>query len=96
MKAHRLFHHKARIQEHFVLELDIFEVGDPVRYPDGIKYALFCMDGRSGRKILLDNHHPKGPHLHIDGTEAPYSFQGVPALMVDFKRMVLEYLGVKL
>jgi len=96
MKAAQLFHHKARIQEHFLLELDILEVGDPVRYPDGIKYALFCMDSRSGKRVLLDNHHPKGPHLHVDNAETPYAFKNVSALITDFSRIVLETFGVKL
>ncbi len=96
MKARRLFHQKARVHLHYVVELEILEVEDPIRYPDGIKYALLCLDTRTGRRVLLDNHHPKGPHLHLDSVETPYVFDGAPTLMADFSRIVLEHLGVKL
>lgn len=96
MKARLLFHQKARVRVHYIVELEILEVGDSIRYPDGIKYALLCLDTRTGRRVLLDNHHPKGPHLHLDGMETSYVFDGVPTLMSDFSRMTLEHLGVKL
>ena len=96
MKARRIFHQKARIHKHYITELEIFEVGDPVRYPDGVKYSLLCVDTRNGRRVLLDNHHPKGPHMHLDKTENAYVFNGVSALMADFTRIILEHLGVKL
>ncbi|MGK5088990.1 DUF6516 family protein [Bdellovibrionota bacterium FG-2] len=96
MKATRLFHHKARVHGHYVMELDIVEVGDPVRYPDGIKYSMVCVNARTGQKVLLDNHHPKGPHLHLDDVESAYAFINIPSLMADFERLVLEHLGVKL
>ena len=96
MKARQIFHHKAHLHEHYIVELEIFEIGDPVRYPDGIKYSLLCMDTRNGHRVLLDNHHPKGPHMHLDETENAYVFNGVSALMADFTRIVLEHLGVKL
>ena len=96
MKARRIFHQKARIHEHYIVEFEIFEVGDPIRYPDGVKYSLLCVNTRHGRRVLLDNHHPKGPHMHLDETETAYVFNGVSALIADFTRIVLEHLGVKL
>jgi len=96
MRAALIFHHKARVHGHYVLELEIFQVGDPVRYPDGVKYSMVCVNSITGQKVLLDNHHPKGPHLHLDNLEISYAFTGVPSLMADFKRLVSEHLGVKL
>ncbi|MEW6056483.1 MAG: DUF6516 family protein [Bdellovibrionota bacterium] len=96
MKARQLFWQKSRLQDRYVVELNIHEVGDPVRYPDGVKYGLACVDLVTRKRILMDNHHPKGPHVHLDNIEVPYSFQDVPTLINDFKRLVLEHLEVKL
>ena len=96
MKANRLFWQKSKIQNRFVVELSIDEVGDPVRYPSGIKYGLICIDLQTGKKVLIDNHHPKGHHLHIDDRELNYDFVDVKTLMKDFKRIVREHLEVKL
>ncbi len=96
MKATRIFHHKALLHGDFVLELAINQVDDSIRYPDGIKYSLVCVHTKTGRRVLFDNHHPKGPHLHLDAFEVDYLFVDVPTLMADFKRMVSEHLGVKL
>ncbi len=96
MRARQLFWQKSRLQDRYIVELSIYEVGDPVRYPDGVKYGLACIDLQTGRKVLMDNHHPKGPHVHLDGTEISYAFKDVPTLVSDFKRFVLEHLEVKL
>lgn len=79
-----------------MVELNIHEIGDPVRYPDGVKYGLTCVDLISGKRVLMDNHHPKGPHIHLDRLEFPYEFRDVPTLINDFKRIVLEHMEVKL
>jgi len=96
MAARILFWQKLKIRERYLVELKIHEVGDPVRYPDGIKYGLVCADLETGKQVLMDNHHPKGPHLHLDQVEKPYEFQDVPTLMRDFRKFVLEHLEVKL
>lgn len=96
MKVRQLFWHKSRLQDRYVIETEIHEVGDHVRYPDGVKYGLTCVDLITGKRVLIDNHHPKGPHMHLDGKELPYTFIDVPKLMADFKRIVLEHLEVKL
>lgn len=44
----------------------------------------------------MDNHHPKGPHIHLDELELSYSFRDVPTLISDFKRIVYEHMEVKL
>ncbi|MBM4317561.1 MAG: hypothetical protein FJ116_08790 [Deltaproteobacteria bacterium] len=76
--------------------MKIHDVGRSVRYPDGIRYGLICRDLKTGRRVLLDNHHPKGHHLHLDDRELPYEFTGVPTLLFDFARWVESHLGVKL
>ena len=78
------------------MELKIHEVGRSEKYPDGIRYGLIYKDLVSDRQVLLDNHHPKGHHLHLDDREMPYDFKGIPALLEDFEKLVESHLGVKL
>lgn len=96
MKARRLYWQKARLHERYIMELSIYEMVDPVRYPHGIKYGLICSDLVSGKRVLMDNHHPKGPHVHLDEQELPYVFTDVSTLMKDFKKIVFEHLEVKI
>jgi len=44
----------------------------------------------------MDNHHPKGPHVHLDERELPYEFSNEDKLIDDFKKLVLEHLEVKI
>jgi hypothetical protein len=44
----------------------------------------------------MDNHHPKGPHIHINDEEFGYDFVGDEQLIEDFQNWVLKELGVKL
>ena len=96
MRAKLVFWQKARIEERYILELKIHEVGRSEKYPDGIRYGLICKDLVSDRQVLLDNHHPKGHHLHIDDRERAYDFKGIPVLLEDFEKLVESHLGVKL
>jgi hypothetical protein len=74
----------------------IHEVNDKKNYPHGIKYGLICIDTKTNKKVLLDNHHPKGPHVHIDEIELPYAFIDEETLIEDFKRMVFDHLEIKI
>jgi hypothetical protein len=44
----------------------------------------------------MDNHHPKGPHIHIDDNELHYQFKNLDQLVEDFRRLILEHLGVQI
>ena len=44
----------------------------------------------------MDNHHPKGHHVHLDDQERPYEFKNSDLLVDDFKAMVLQHLEVNL
>lgn len=96
MKAHLRYYVKNKIQSRYVLELSIHEVGKSSKYPDGIKYGLICVDTKTGKKVLMDNHQPKGPHVHIDDDEIEYKYTSDDKLIEDFERLVLQHLGVKL
>ena len=96
MKAILRYAHKLRIQDRYVVELVIHEVPKTSRQPLGLKFRLVCTNLKSGSRILVDNHQPKGPHIHIDGQELPYEFVNEDKLISDFKELVLERMGIKL
>jgi hypothetical protein len=79
-----------------VIELSIYEVGHSSKYPDGIKYGLICKDLKTGDFVLLDNHHPKGPHVHVNEREFSYEYVSDDGLIADFELFVLKEMGVKL
>ncbi|MFN7685883.1 MAG: DUF6516 family protein [Oligoflexia bacterium] len=66
------------------------------RYPDGLKWGLVCIDQAGNKRILMDNHHPKGPHIHVDDTELPYRFTDLDQLVADFRSLVKETMGVSI
>ncbi|MCM2281090.1 MAG: hypothetical protein NDI61_04515 [Bdellovibrionaceae bacterium] len=96
MKARLRYYSKSKVQNRYVVELSIHEVGKSAKYPDGIKYGLICKDLKTGKYVLLDNHHPKGPHAHISDRELAYEYVDDDKLIEDFQMFVLQELGVKL
>ena len=96
MKAHLRYFAKNKVHDRYVVEVSIYEVGKSVKYPDGIKYGLICKDTMTGAFVLFDNHHPKGPHTHINDREFAYEYRGDEKLIADFEILVLKELGVKL
>lgn len=96
MKAELRFYIKDTIQGRYVLELSIHDVGKSKQYPDGIKYGLICFDTKTKKRVLMDNHHPKGPHIHIDNDESDYAYTSDEKLIDDFNKLVLQHLGVKI
>lgn len=54
------------------------------------------MDLKSRDYVLFDNHHPKGPHVHINDHEFPYGYVNDNQLIADFEMMVLKELEVEL
>ena len=68
-----------------VVEIKVWEVSDHKKYPDGLKYSLFCVNVESNEIIVgFDNHHPKGPHIHVDQVEQHYFFESIEKLIEDF------------
>lgn len=58
----------------------------------GVKYRLaWIQDGEC--RVLFDNHHGKGDHIHIDGKEYPYAFISVEQLSRDFETEVRKLGG---
>ena len=44
----------------------------------------------------MDNHAPKGHHIHFQNIEKKYNFQSVDALFRDFQKFVLNFMEVKI
>ncbi len=57
---------------------------------------MICVDTKTGKKVLMDNHHPKGHHIHIDDDESEYKYVSDDKLIEDFEKNVFQHLGVKL
>lgn len=97
MKAEAIFHQKLYLEgQRYVVEMAVLRVDDASRFPDGVKYGLICVDRRTGRKVLMDNHHPKGHHQHADEIESPYDYRGLDQLIDDFRYLVNSEFGVEL
>jgi len=70
-------------EEGNIVELTIWRVPVTSRAAEGVRYRLaFVRAGETTPAVFYDNHHPKGPHRHIEGVEEPYSFRGVDKLLV--------------
>lgn len=96
MKAEITYWHKAKVKNRYVLELKIWAIEKSVNYPDGHKFSLICIDIKTNKKLLIDNHKPKGAHIHINNKEIPYNYVNVDMLIEDFKKLIFENMGVKL
>jgi hypothetical protein len=96
MKAIPVYWHKARVHDRYILEMEIFKVAKSTKYPDGVKYGLIFTDTRTGKYVLMDNHHPKGPHMHLGDHEMPYEYLDENKLVNDFKELVLTNMEVKI
>ena len=96
MKAKLVRHEKFIVRRRYIIEITVHELPKMDRYPDGLKWGLICVDQISGKKILMDNHHPKGPHIHVDDQELPYEFRDLDALVNDFRKLITEHMGVQI
>lgn len=88
MKATLLFHEKRILEsEHAgelaIAELKVWRIPKSKDYPAGRKFSLFLV---AGGKVLIgiDNHKPKGPHLHLGAEEVPYNYSTDDQLVADF------------
>ena len=96
MAAILKFYHKAKIHNKFIIEMVLYEVPKTKKYPQGVKYRIICIEPKTGKKVLMDNHYPKGPHIHIDDSQFDYQYVSDDKLFDDFEQLILDHLGVKL
>ncbi len=77
-------------------ELVIWRVPRTPQRPDGIRYRLALIRaGEQQPAVLYDNHHPKGHHRHVAGTQEPYRFVDEGQLIADFLADVNRVLGAE-
>lgn len=92
MKAEALFREKRIVMnrktgELATAELKIWKVPKSTDYPASRKYSLFLV---SNREVVvgIDNHKPKGPHLHLGNREYSYEYLDDEILLDDFWSLV--------
>jgi len=70
-----------------IFEFVIWQIPKSKGYPEGVKYRAWLSEG--GKSLLgLDNHGPKGPHLHVRDVEVEYVYRGADALRADIIAMI--------
>jgi hypothetical protein len=83
------------IEGRYILEIRLYQVDDD-RYRERIKYSLIMVEPTQNKFVLMDNHHPKGPHYHLDENEFRYVFKNKEQLFKDFRLLVFTHFGVKI
>ncbi|MFI5365046.1 MAG: hypothetical protein ACHQ4J_05440 [Candidatus Binatia bacterium] len=92
MKARLVFHEKrlvwsTSLNSAGVVELKVWEVPRSEKYPAGRKLSLFLV-AQGGVLVGVDNHKPKGPHLHVGKEERPFHYTDDNQLLNDFWALV--------
>jgi hypothetical protein len=88
MRAELVFHEKRILlnkatDQLAVAELRIWKIPKSKSYPQGCKYSLFLIV--AGEVLVgMDNHKPKGPHLHLGNREILYEYVDEKKLLNDF------------
>ena len=92
MKAEAVFREKRaalnpRNGQLGIAEIRIWKVPRSEHYPEGRKFSLFL--SCDGKMLLgIDNHRPKGPHLHLGDQEVCYEYNGDQDLLDTFWDLV--------
>ena len=94
MRAQEVFRQK-RYLEHqdgdriAIYEIVIWKVPTSIAYPNGVKYRVWLSE--DGQTIFgIDNHKPKGHHLHVGKVEMPYVYRGVDELRSDAGKLIRQ------
>lgn len=95
MSSELIEYFKQNIRNKFILKIKVWRVSDK-RYTSGLKYSLIFIEPKTGKKVLMDNHFPKKPHLHLDDIESDYDFKDVKTLINDFRNIVFKHFGEKI
>jgi len=96
VKARRLLRIKLTDTGGHLTEMVVWQVPAHSRHPEGVRYRLaFIPHGQGRPAVLYDNHHPKGPHKHVEGKQSPYEFSSTRQLISDFKEDVMLWKGMR-
>lgn len=72
-----------------IAEIKVWELPRSAHYPEGRKFSLFfTVDGDV--RVGIDNHKPKGPHLHHRGEERPLRALDEDELLATFWKLVRQ------
>lgn len=96
MKSELKLYQKRVLENSFIIEMKLWEITISTHYPHGIKYSLIIIDPQTKKKVLMDNHKPKGYHYHINEKEFNYKYKDIEQLIDDFYSLVKEHLGISL
>jgi hypothetical protein len=92
MKATEILHQKMVLKHKdgkrlAILEFVVWQFSKSRDYPEGVKFRAWLSEG--GETLFgLDNHRPKGPHLHVREVEVGYVYRGLDALKADIIAMI--------
>lgn len=95
-KAELIYHSKVRLLHNLtediaIAELKVWKVIEDENFPEGIKYSLFLVDPNTSKIIMgMDNHKPKGHHIHHGDIESSYKFSNTEKLVEDFWELVKQ------
>lgn len=92
MRARLVFHEKRLVwspslSSAGVVELRVWKVPRSKAYPEGRKFSLFLV-ARGEVLVGIDNHKPKGPHLHLGREELAFRYTDDERLLQDFWELV--------
>lgn len=66
------------------MEIKVWRLPEPLP-PSTHEYKYSLFYGRSGQRLVgFDNERGKGDHMHVAGTEVPYTFADLDQLLADF------------
>ncbi len=65
----------------------IWKIPKSLHYESSRRFSLFLIVDRKPL-VGLDNHRPKGPHLHLGEEEVPYNYIDDDQLVADFWDLV--------
>lgn len=72
-----------------IYEIVIWELPTSGAYPEGVKYRVWLSE--EGKTLFgIDNHKPKGHHLHLKGVELPYVYRGIDGLRKDAEKLIKQ------
>jgi hypothetical protein len=76
-----------------LVEITLFELEHNIHYPHGVKYRFIAINLRTKNRVLMDNHQPKGDHIHINNNEESYQYTSIENLFKDFRELVKIHMG---
>jgi hypothetical protein len=92
MKARLVFHEQRLVWTSSrnaagVVELKVWDIPRSEKYPQGRRFSLFLV-ARGEVLVGIDNHNPKGPHLHLGQEEFQFHYTDDEQLLADFWELV--------